>query len=379
MFSGGLEKYKTRVILEHNGRNAWYSPASFRSTCNIDVTFFPFDEQVCSMKFGSWTFVVTDLDIDTEKTPTFSDKYVKSAEWDLISASKRRNVEFYECCPIPFADVTIEMVIRRKPLFYAFNLITPCMIMLSMILLGFFLPPESGERITLSITVLLAMAVFLQLVAETLPRNSETIPLLGKFYITIMAEISMSLMSTCWVLNIHHRNSGRSIVKIPPWIEICVLGWLAKVLCVRKPAAQFETCSLAHENKDGDSNDNDVIQVKVLSQDSEGHTLLPMNQVPVCRSLTQVQKRLSLQNGITRNSVEKDKRSDECIAKDLAILAANTKLNREIEDNQKKWKHVAMVMDRFFFWFFIFTVLISTLVIFKEKIRQQSSGSSPSS
>lgn len=379
MFSGGLEKYKTRVILEFDGRNAWYSPASFRSTCNIDVTYFPFDEQVCTMKFGSWTFVVTDLDIDTEKKATFSDKYVKSAEWDLIRASKKKNTQFYECCRIPFADVTVEMVIRRKPLFYAFNLITPCMIMLSMILLGFFLPPESGERITLSITVLLAMAVFLQLVAESLPRNSETIPLLGKFYITIMAEVSMSLMSTCWVLNIHHRSSGRSIVKIPTWIEICVLGWLANLLCVRKPASQTKNCS--QENQRSNSNNSDVIEVIVPSQDGEGHALLPMNHVtPVCRSIAQVQKRLSLQNiGITKNSVEKEKRQDECIAKDLAVLAAHSKLNREIEDNQKKWKHVAMVMDRFFFWFFIVTVLISTLVIFKEKIRQGNSVSSLSS
>ena len=375
MFSGGLEKYKTRVILENDGRNAWYSPASFRSTCNIDVTYFPFDEQKCSMKFGSWAFVVTDLDIVPEKTPTFSEKYVKSAEWDLIRAFKKRNVQFYECCSIPFADVTIEMIIRRKPLFYVFNLITPCLIMLSMILLGFFLPPESGERITLSITVLLAMAVFLQLVAETLPRNSETIPLLGKFYITIMAEISLSLMSTCWVLNIHHRNSGRSIVKIPSWIEICVLGWLAKILCVRKPAISIKKYS--QENKGCHCNDNDVIQVKVPSQDCEGHALLPINHViPVCRSISQVQKRLSLKNGALKNSAKNEKRSDECIAEDLAVLAAHTKMIREIKDNQKKWKHVAMVMDRFFFWFFIITVLISTLVIFKEKIRQKTYTSS---
>lgn len=379
VFSGGLQKYKTRVILVNDGRNAWYSPASFRSTCNIDVTYFPFDEQKCFMKFGSWTFVVTDLDIDAETTPTFSDKYVKSAEWDLIRASKRRNVQFYECCSIPFADVTIEMVIRRKPLFYVFNLITPCMIMLSMILLGFFLPPESGERITLSITVLLAMAVFLQLVAETLPRNSETIPLLGKFYITIMAEISMSLMSTCWVLNIHHRNSGRSIVKIPSWIETYVLGWLASALCVRKPAVNTEKSS--QQDKNSDSDDNEGIQV--LTQEpainGDGHALLPMNHgTPVCRSITQVQKRLSLSNGITRNSAQNAERSDEEIAKDIALLAEHTKLSREIEDNQKKWKHVAMVMDRFFFWFFVITVLISTLAIFKEKIRQNY-GSSKSS
>lgn len=375
VFSGGLEKYKTRVILEDDGRNAWYSPASFRSTCNIDVTYFPFDEQKCSMKFGSWTFVLTDLDIDAEKSPTFSDKYVKSAEWDLIKASKTRNVQFYECCSIPFADVTIEMVIRRKPLFYAFNLITPCMIMLSMILLGFFLPPESGERITLSITVLLAMAVFLQLVAETLPRNSETIPLLGKFYITIMAEISMSLMSTCWVLNIHHRNSGRSVVKIPSWVEKFVLGWLANILCVRKPAIKMAKSS--NEGKSGDCHGDIQILAQEPTMSAEEHALLPMNHVtPVCRSIAKVQKRLSLPNGMPKNSEQNSKRTEEDIAKDLTVLAEHTKLNRQIDENQKKWKHVAMVMDRFFFWFFVITVLISTLVIFKEKIRQESSGSS---
>ncbi|XP_068716711.1 neuronal acetylcholine receptor subunit alpha-10-like [Montipora capricornis] len=373
VFSGGLEKYKTRVILENDGRNAWYSPASFRSTCNIDVTYFPFDEQVCSMKFGSWTFVLTDLDIDTENTPTLSDKYVKSAEWELIKASKERNVQFYKCCSVPFTDVTIVLVIRRKPLFYAFNLITPCMIMLSMILLGFFLPPESGERITLSITVLLAMAVFLQLVAETLPRNSETIPLLGKFYITIMTEVSLSLMSTCWVLNVHHKNSGGSIVRIPPWIELFVLGWVANVLCVRKPTMQLE--KFPQEANECNLSDSRLIKVKVPSQAGEEHALLSGNHLTqVCLSNTHGQKRLCAHsNDVDKTSAEKKKTLDEqCIAKDLALLAAHTRKDRQIEENQKKWKHVAMVMDRFFFWFFVITVLISTLVIFKEKLRQQS-------
>jgi hypothetical protein len=28
----------------------------FQSSCTIDVTYFPFDQQTCIMKFGSWTF-----------------------------------------------------------------------------------------------------------------------------------------------------------------------------------------------------------------------------------------------------------------------------------------------------------------------------------
>ena len=28
----------------------------FKSTCQIDITWFPFDDQDCEMKFGSWTY-----------------------------------------------------------------------------------------------------------------------------------------------------------------------------------------------------------------------------------------------------------------------------------------------------------------------------------
>jgi len=48
--------------------------------------------------------------------------------------------------------------------------------------LVFFLPPESGEKVSLSVTVLLAMTVYQLLIAETIPATSEVIPLIGEYY-----------------------------------------------------------------------------------------------------------------------------------------------------------------------------------------------------
>ena len=45
----------------------------------------------------------------------------------------------------------------------------------------FFLPPECGEKLTLSITNLLAMVVFQQLIAETMPPTGDDSPIIGKF------------------------------------------------------------------------------------------------------------------------------------------------------------------------------------------------------
>lgn len=43
---GALNKFDTDVTVHSSGRNTWLAPAIFKSTCKINVAFFPFDEQV---------------------------------------------------------------------------------------------------------------------------------------------------------------------------------------------------------------------------------------------------------------------------------------------------------------------------------------------
>ena len=60
-----------------------------------------------------------------------------------------RNEVFYDCCPEPYLDVTFVIKIRRRTLYYFFNLIVPCVLIASMAVLGFTLPPDSGEKLSL--------------------------------------------------------------------------------------------------------------------------------------------------------------------------------------------------------------------------------------
>ena len=58
-----------------------------------------------------------------------------------------RNVKFYTCCDEPYLDITFNITMRRKTLFYTVNLIIPCMGISFLTILVFYLPSDSGEKV----------------------------------------------------------------------------------------------------------------------------------------------------------------------------------------------------------------------------------------
>ena len=58
-----------------------------------------------------------------------------------------RNVKFYTCCEEPYLDITFNITMRRKTLFYTVNLIIPCMGISFLTVLVFYLPSDSGEKV----------------------------------------------------------------------------------------------------------------------------------------------------------------------------------------------------------------------------------------
>nr|CAD7454516.1 unnamed protein product [Timema tahoe] len=211
----------TNVIVTYTGEVVWLSHGIFRSSCDINVEYFPFDIQSCNMKWASWTYdgyqcylsivvargvlsvvygpfvapltlklgmlascsesdvLCPQLDLLKQTEAGDVSNYQANGEFDLVSFDAVKHVEFYSCCPEPYPDITYIIRLRRRPMFYVFNLILPCILINGIALLVFYVPSESGEKVTLGISALLSMTVFLMTIRESLPPTEKT-PLISK-------------------------------------------------------------------------------------------------------------------------------------------------------------------------------------------------------
>ena len=108
--------------------------------------------------------------------------FTESGEWylekvyDLNSTSKATHLSEESK-----SAVTYVIHIRREVFYYFVYLITPCMVTSFMTLILFTLPPESGERMVMGVTILLSLAVFYLLASTHIPETSEVVPLIGRY------------------------------------------------------------------------------------------------------------------------------------------------------------------------------------------------------
>ena len=68
------------------------------------------------------------VDIISESPDGDLSNYQSNGEFDLVDFSAKRNVQNYSCCPEPYPDITYTIRLRRRPMFYVFNLILPCIL-----------------------------------------------------------------------------------------------------------------------------------------------------------------------------------------------------------------------------------------------------------
>nr|XP_047932713.1 acetylcholine receptor subunit delta isoform X1 [Anser cygnoides] len=241
--------YYCNVLVYNTGYVYWLPPAIFRSACPINVDFFPFDWQNCTLKFSSLAYNAQEISMHLkEESDPETEKYYRvewiiidpegfteNGEWEIIHRPARKNIHpSYPPESSEHQDITFYLIIKRKPLFYVINIVTPCVLIAFMAILVFYLPADSGEKMTLVISVLLAQSVFLLLVSQRLPETSHAIPLIGKYLLFIMLLVTAVVVICVVVLNFHFRTPSTHIMS--DWVREVFLESLPRLLRMSQPA-----------------------------------------------------------------------------------------------------------------------------------------------
>ena len=250
----------TSVRFYSNGLAVTGSAYVFKISCSVNIKYYPFDKQTCFLGVTPNRYTSTELMIRSINNHAGTSFYTENGEWDLISTEAFTNVANSGSL------FQLKLVLQRRALFVVLIVILPIMLLSLLNILAFLMPPE--ERSGFTVTMLLAMAVFLTIISDNIPKTSSPLAIVCYF---IGVQVLLSALICCGTilnLRVFHRDSSESI---PSWILYLTFsrrgcsGSTASSIVAPNPTdlttggkqATCDVSSLTEKSRDGLINDQD--------------------------------------------------------------------------------------------------------------------------
>ncbi|XP_036403696.1 cholinergic receptor, nicotinic, beta 1 (muscle) like isoform X1 [Megalops cyprinoides] len=349
------------VLVYNDGTVNWLPPAIYRSSCSIEVAYFPFDWQNCSMVFRSYTYDSSEVDLqyaldeyghEIHEIIIDENAFTENGEWQICHKPSRKNVreDLYE-------DITFYLIIERKPLFYIINIIVPCILTSVLAIFVFYLPPGAGEKMTLSISVLIALTVFMLLLADKVPETSLGIPIIVNYVMFTMILVTFSVILSVVVLNLHHRSP--STHDMPLWVRKVFIHFLPQYLGMQRPHPEEPLEEEPREDTPLERIDGRRPGTEYFIRKINPELILPWRGRP--DSTVQLHRFLDSENYCL--ILPPDLKS--AIA---AVTYMAEQLRRQDTDDTMTgdWQYIAIVVDRLFLWLFVVITTLGTLALFLD-------------
>lgn len=315
----------TLMRINSYGTIQWSPGGIYKTNCEADVTYYPLDTQSCSIILSTWAYTSNEVSLQFDTSSAVSlDHFKENGEWEIKSMSNESSSGTRESQS--FSRLTFTFELRRRPLFHILNTVFPVILMASLTVFVFKLPPESGERIGMSLTVLLAYAVYLTLISDNIPQTSISASILS-VYLTIILMISaLSVIFTIVVLDIYFNHDDEE--PVPDWTQNLTRKFLVRITFWK---GHRPTCCCRD-------------QVSPTDDETE-------------KSMT----RLSQMNSKPNSETKKMK-----LPLDGMDVYSGSKykdnISAKTEEQTYQWKEIALILDRFFMYIFMFTVIIVSVV-----------------
>jgi nicotinic acetylcholine receptor len=345
--------FKSNILLDENGTLMWIPCSIYKSSCTIDVNYFPFDEQSCEMIYGSWTYNGDEVQLQPY-IPNFvkvdlSD-YEKSGTWDVVGVPGNFTTAFDIKEGHNVSKAVLTIVMRRKTLFYTVNLILPCALVSVLSMFVFYLPSTAGEKVTMSVSILLALVVFLQvLVTNLLPPSSISLPLFAKYLLfTVLMDVCC-ILNTIIVLNWNFKTPRTHTM--PQWVRTVFLEYLAKMLMMERPGSQQS----GQQEQATRQMFQSQLAILRLDLSELHHPECPYSRL----SLRHRERLLAAQSSSSQSISMEFNKAIEAVR----FIAAHLKNENDFDEVIDDWQYVSLVFDRLLLYIYMIVTVAATLAI----------------
>ncbi|XP_078594268.1 neuronal acetylcholine receptor subunit alpha-10-like [Branchiostoma floridae x Branchiostoma japonicum] len=333
--SGDLSRV-TDVTVTSEGRVAWRQPGLFTSACEVDVSGFPYDKQTCTLEFSSWLYGGAQMDLFNTSTSMDMTAFTPNDQFEVAGSEVWKKETYYSCCPDdPWPSIELHVHLTRRRLFYIINMVVPCLDLLVLNLAAFYIPPDSGERLGFTITVLLSLVVFQQLLTTQLPATSTSTPMLGKFFTATIVLVTISLLITILVLRLSHPSHPSR--PLPRWLRLLLLHYMASFFCMSNIAKEWPASGTPRDGRGTHDllHDNGDTEMKDIGRD----TL----------------QEIALTDAANRSLLHR-------ISSKVGNISAHLQRMVDDEEEESEWKMAALVVDRAAMWATAVASIVISLV-----------------
>lgn len=180
------------------------------ATCPTDVSKFPYDIQSCTIEFLAWSTRASVVQLLAKYDRIFFGYFTANSDWVVIENSAsveviRNSVYSYK----------VNISLKREPTYYAVVILIPTMVFCLLNPMVFLLPVESGERVSLAMTMLLSYAIFLTLVTNSIPATSNPMCFLLIMLIVIIVISGLILLFVIITLKCYYGETTKGKICCP--------------------------------------------------------------------------------------------------------------------------------------------------------------------
>ncbi len=174
----GLNGDDFRVDVSHTGQVLYSTGGRLITTCLLNLNKFPYDKQTCEVEFSNWAYTTKHITLQPESNEVDMSNYQVNGLWNVYKSAVFKKVSLFD--NNLYESIVYRFHLERKSKYFLFNFLAPCVVLSMVALLMFYVPPESGEKISLGVTVLLSFSVFQFVILERMPETSDYVPIASK-------------------------------------------------------------------------------------------------------------------------------------------------------------------------------------------------------